>query len=263
MPFLARLKILRQWTGYCDMTPDYSPVMGLTEVDGFVVDAGWGTWGFKASPICGVTMAELIATGKTPALIEPFALERFHKDTVVPERAPPPSRTRARQPPSRPSPVSPAQPRAIQPQPGHCGTPRCALTRTSGVWPVQVGSDPTCTGLAPGVRFGRNATRHREDRTSTATSRALACQRRERSRARNGMVMPPYTWGQTRPGGVRPDLGAPDPGWSTDPGWSRLRASFSAAGRRCPPAPDSGAGARPGAPGRPRPRGLPRPVRRG
>ena len=30
MPFLARLKILRQWTGYCDMTPDYSPVMGLT-----------------------------------------------------------------------------------------------------------------------------------------------------------------------------------------------------------------------------------------
>ena len=86
MPFLARLKILRQWTGYCDMTPDYSPVMGLTEVEGFLVDAGWGTWGFKASPICGVTMAELIATGKTPALIEPFALERFHKDTVVPEK---------------------------------------------------------------------------------------------------------------------------------------------------------------------------------
>jgi sarcosine oxidase subunit beta len=68
------------------MTPDYSPVMGLTEVDGFLVDAGWGTWGFKASPICGVTMAELIATGKTPALIEPFALERFHTDTVVPEK---------------------------------------------------------------------------------------------------------------------------------------------------------------------------------
>jgi sarcosine oxidase subunit beta len=86
LPFLARTKILRQWTGYCDMTPDYSPVMGLTEVEGFVVDAGWGTWGFKASPICGVTMAELIATGKTPALIEPFALERFHKDTVVPEK---------------------------------------------------------------------------------------------------------------------------------------------------------------------------------
>ena len=43
-----------------------------------MIDTGWGTWGFKASPICGVTMAELIATGKVPALIEPFALERFH-----------------------------------------------------------------------------------------------------------------------------------------------------------------------------------------
>ena len=63
-PFLARQKIHRQWTGYCDMTPDYSPVMGLTGVDGFLLDSGWGTWGFKASPICGVTMAQLIATGQ-------------------------------------------------------------------------------------------------------------------------------------------------------------------------------------------------------
>ena len=65
-PFLARQKIHRQWTGYCDMTPDYSPVMGVTGVDGFLLDSGWGTWGFKASPICGVTMAQLIATGKVP-----------------------------------------------------------------------------------------------------------------------------------------------------------------------------------------------------
>ena len=47
MPFLARLKILRQWTGYCDMTPDYSPVMGLTEVEGFLVDAGLGHLGLQ------------------------------------------------------------------------------------------------------------------------------------------------------------------------------------------------------------------------
>jgi sarcosine oxidase subunit beta len=87
MPFLARLKMLRQWTGYCDMTPDYSPIMGKTEVEGFLIDAGWGTWGFKASPICGVTMADLIASGRTPALIEPFAIDRFERDTLVPERA--------------------------------------------------------------------------------------------------------------------------------------------------------------------------------
>ena len=59
------------------MTPDYSPIMGKSPVDNYYLDAGWGTWGFKATPICGKTMAELVATGKTPRLIEPFALERF------------------------------------------------------------------------------------------------------------------------------------------------------------------------------------------
>ena len=66
---LARLKILRQWTGYCDMTPDYSPIMGETEVENFYLDAGWGTWGFKATAVCGETMAEMAATRKTPELI--------------------------------------------------------------------------------------------------------------------------------------------------------------------------------------------------
>ena len=54
-------------------------------MDGFVVSAGWGTYGFKAAPIVGQTIAELVATGKTPDLIEPFALERFYKDRLVSE----------------------------------------------------------------------------------------------------------------------------------------------------------------------------------
>ena len=87
VPLLARLKIQRQWTGYCDMTPDYSPIMGKTEVDNFLIDAGWGTWGFKASAVCGETMAELIATNRTPDLIEPFRLSRFAEEMLVPEKA--------------------------------------------------------------------------------------------------------------------------------------------------------------------------------
>src|SRR3989304_1367467 len=46
--------------------------MGVTGVEGFYVNAGWGTWGFKATPIAGVTMAELVATGRVPELIAPF-----------------------------------------------------------------------------------------------------------------------------------------------------------------------------------------------
>ena len=76
-PFMGELKVLRQWAGMADMTPDFSPVMGLTPVENYYIDAGWGTWGFKATPVCGVRMAECIATDRQPDLLKPFALDRF------------------------------------------------------------------------------------------------------------------------------------------------------------------------------------------
>jgi sarcosine oxidase subunit beta len=87
MPALAEVKVLRQWAGICDMTPDYSPIMGFTPVEGFVQDVGWGTYGFKAGPIAGRMMAELIAARRTPELITPFALERFYSGELVGEKA--------------------------------------------------------------------------------------------------------------------------------------------------------------------------------
>ena len=64
----ANLRILRQWTGICDISADFSPIMGDTGVDGFLITTGWGTWGFKAIPAGGEQMAELIATGRTPPI---------------------------------------------------------------------------------------------------------------------------------------------------------------------------------------------------
>jgi sarcosine oxidase, subunit beta len=78
-PFLAQARVLRQWAGITDMTPDYSPIMGLSPVENYYLDAGWGTWGFKATPICGKTIAELVATRRVPEIIKPFALERFYR----------------------------------------------------------------------------------------------------------------------------------------------------------------------------------------
>ncbi len=80
LPFVRDLKILRQWTGRCDVSADFSPIMGFTGVDGFVITTGWGTWGFKAIPAGGEQMAELIATGTTPPLIAPFSIDRFALD---------------------------------------------------------------------------------------------------------------------------------------------------------------------------------------
>jgi sarcosine oxidase, subunit beta len=86
MPSLARMRLLRQWSGLCDMTPDFSPIMGVTPVAGFLVDVGWGTYGFKAGPVSGETMAELVATGETPELIAPFGLDRFESGNLMGEK---------------------------------------------------------------------------------------------------------------------------------------------------------------------------------
>jgi sarcosine oxidase subunit beta len=86
-PQLEKARLLRSWAGLCDLSPDYSPILGETEVDNFHVSAGWGTYGFKAAPIVGVTLAELVATGRQPELIQPFALERFYEDKLVSELA--------------------------------------------------------------------------------------------------------------------------------------------------------------------------------
>ena len=86
-PGLKHVRVLRQWGGLCDMTPDYSPILG--EVDGlkgFVLDVGWGTYGFKAGPVSGKRIAELIATKRTPDIIKPFRLSRFREDRLVSEK---------------------------------------------------------------------------------------------------------------------------------------------------------------------------------
>lgn len=85
-PALGHVRVLRQWAGLCDMTPDYSPIMGFTPVEGFVVDVGWGTYGFKASPVSGKRMAELIATNTTPDILYPFRLSRFGEFDLVGEK---------------------------------------------------------------------------------------------------------------------------------------------------------------------------------
>ncbi|CAN5223927.1 FAD-dependent oxidoreductase [soil metagenome] len=87
LPFLGDLRVLRQWAGICDMTPDFSPVMGHTGIDGLLVTTGWGTWGFKAIPAGGEAMAALIATGEVPDLIAPFGLDRFAKDRPLSDRS--------------------------------------------------------------------------------------------------------------------------------------------------------------------------------
>ena len=85
-PCLGDIKVLRQWAGLCDMTPDFSPIMGTTPIKGFYIDAGWGTWGFKATPVSGKTMAHTLAQDRNHELIESFNLSRFAEFELVGEK---------------------------------------------------------------------------------------------------------------------------------------------------------------------------------
>ncbi|MFL5770627.1 MAG: FAD-dependent oxidoreductase [Chloroflexota bacterium] len=87
LPFLKQMRILRTWAGLCDISADFSPIMGDTGVDGFLITTGWGTWGFKAIPAGGEALAELIATARTPNLIAPFGLDRFRNDLAMADQA--------------------------------------------------------------------------------------------------------------------------------------------------------------------------------
>jgi len=85
-PFLSDVKVVRQWAGMADMTPDFAPIMGKTPVEGFYLDAGWGTWGFKATPVSGKTMAHTVAHGTNHPLIEGFNLSRFERYQLTGEK---------------------------------------------------------------------------------------------------------------------------------------------------------------------------------
>jgi len=76
-PYLSNVRLMRQWAGVTDMTPDFAPIMGKTEVENLYIDAGWGTWGFKATPACGKFMAETLANDRPSDVIAPFSLDRF------------------------------------------------------------------------------------------------------------------------------------------------------------------------------------------
>jgi sarcosine oxidase subunit beta len=86
-PSFSRLKLMRQWAGRVDITPDTSPLMGLTPIEGLFINCGWGTGGYKAIPAGGDTMAHTVATDKPHPLIAGFGLDRFRSGALIDEGA--------------------------------------------------------------------------------------------------------------------------------------------------------------------------------
>ncbi len=86
-PAFSRLRLMRQWSGTVDITPDTTPIMGKTPVQNLYISGGWGTGGYKAIPAGGETMAHTIATDEPHPLIAEFGLERFERGALIDEGA--------------------------------------------------------------------------------------------------------------------------------------------------------------------------------
>jgi sarcosine oxidase subunit beta len=86
-PSFSRLRLMRQWAGMVDVTPDTTPIMGLTPVRGLYMNCGWGTGGFKAIPAGGETMAYTIAHDRPHPLIARFSMDRFARGALIDESA--------------------------------------------------------------------------------------------------------------------------------------------------------------------------------
>jgi sarcosine oxidase subunit beta len=84
-PIMGRAHLLRTWAGIVDVSPDASPILGATPVENLFVNCGWGTGGFKATPVSGFVYAHTLAHGEPHELNRPFSLARFETGALVDE----------------------------------------------------------------------------------------------------------------------------------------------------------------------------------
>ncbi len=86
-PIFSRMRMMRQWGGIVDVTPDRSPIIGKTPLANLYLNCGWGTGGFKATPGSGHLFAWTIARDEPHPINAPFALDRFVTGRLIDEAA--------------------------------------------------------------------------------------------------------------------------------------------------------------------------------
>ena len=84
-PCFSRVRMLRQWGGIVDVSPDACPIISKTPIEGLYINCGWGTGGFKATPGSGWVFAHTLANNEAHQLNVPFSLDRFSSGALIDE----------------------------------------------------------------------------------------------------------------------------------------------------------------------------------
>ena len=86
MPMIGRVRMLRSWGGIMDMSPDGSPIIDHSPIEGLLINTGWCYGGFKATPASGLCFAHLLATGQPHATAAAYRLNRFATGHLIDEK---------------------------------------------------------------------------------------------------------------------------------------------------------------------------------
>jgi sarcosine oxidase subunit beta len=87
IPALRKVKVMRQWAGLYDVTPDARPILGpVDELPGFIQAHGYSGHGFMIHPMVTKLLAEYIIDGKTSIDIEPLNLRRYTSGEMIQEK---------------------------------------------------------------------------------------------------------------------------------------------------------------------------------
>lgn len=86
MPILGNIKVLRQWSGCYDITPDGNPLVGaVDEMDGLILTSGFMGHGFMMAPIMGQLLARHLLFDEERELFERWNLRRYREGKLLSE----------------------------------------------------------------------------------------------------------------------------------------------------------------------------------
>lgn len=87
LPLLANARLQAHWAGLYEVTPDAHPIIGrVSNLENFVVVAGFSGHGFMHGPIAGLLVSEIILDGRAHTLdITELGYERFADGRLIRE----------------------------------------------------------------------------------------------------------------------------------------------------------------------------------
>ncbi len=80
LPKLSQLRVVRQWAGLYEMTPDRQPIYGkVSELEGFYIAAGFSGHGFMFGPATGLVISEIVLGEKPTLPVHLLDRDRFKR----------------------------------------------------------------------------------------------------------------------------------------------------------------------------------------